>query len=302
MLDYKRLRIGNDYKIRWRILTQDNLPMELSGRNLVLYLENGEDSVLRDFSVDGNEVSFTFYGKDQRALGLYRLVLVENGGESGMRTVDSCRAFSLVGCSCESDNMEEGTEEIVIERTTSIVVGVPGENGASAYEEWQKLGHTGTEADFVEWLRRPAEDAASGASDAARKAEEAAGNARDAASAANAVAEQAETAEKERSRNEEERKIAEKARKTAESGRDASEHLRQEGERGRAAAEQKRGSAESVRENAEQDREKKFSELSAASVSATGAANAAADEARKAASVRFEINMETGEVYAITEE
>lgn len=285
-------------------MTQDNEPLDLSGRDIALYMETGDERVLVKSSVNINEVSFTFYGKDQHSLGVYRLVLVENDGSEGMRTIDTCRAFSLVGCSCESDNEKPGgdIEDVTIEKSTVLIVGIPGENGLSAYAEWLKLGNEGTEEDFMNWLRSPATEAAGIAADAAQKAIAATEAAQKASERTESVSENADAAESRRTKSEEDRQIAEASREESESERDASEYLRKENETSRIAAEQKRASAESARENAEQEREKKFSELSAASASATDAANAAADEARKAASVRFEINMETGEVYAITEE
>lgn len=52
-----------------------------------------------------------------------------------------------------------------------VIDGAPGE---SAYQIWLDNGHTGSESDYLEWLRQPATSAAETALSAAKKAEEAA--------------------------------------------------------------------------------------------------------------------------------
>ena len=63
----KDVRIGNDISVKWSLLVKGTSdPFDLSGRVLKLYLKNmyGRKEV-EDFSVDGNVILWTFYGKDR---------------------------------------------------------------------------------------------------------------------------------------------------------------------------------------------------------------------------------------------
>lgn len=101
----KAIRKGNDIEIRWSIFMKggrNNIPYILQGKNLTLYVfsPNSAMTKVNDFSVDGNVLIWTFKGKEQTKPGMYKLTLVENDGEDGMRTLDKCDAFRLVSCSC----------------------------------------------------------------------------------------------------------------------------------------------------------------------------------------------------------
>lgn len=92
----KKIRIGNDILIRWRIM-RNGYPEDFTGRTVSVRLE---DCYGTPFPVteqrDGNVFSITFAGSVQERLGEYTLVLVENDGEEGMVTLDHVRAFKLV--------------------------------------------------------------------------------------------------------------------------------------------------------------------------------------------------------------
>lgn len=99
-------RIGNDIPFRWPIYTGrdiDRIPFDLTGRKLTLEaISKTGKSYPIEMTVDGNIVQATFFGKDQKALGKYKLVLTENKGEAGMRTIDRCDFLELVDCSCKA--------------------------------------------------------------------------------------------------------------------------------------------------------------------------------------------------------
>lgn len=107
----ERLRKGNDFDILWDIVAggnDSNIPYDLTGKNLEVFMINAYERVaVKNFKVEGNTISWRYLGKDQQRRGIYSLLLIENEGEEGMHTVDECKAFELVDCSC----MEGGEAE-----------------------------------------------------------------------------------------------------------------------------------------------------------------------------------------------
>ena len=95
----KRIRIGNDIQVRLHSLDAESL----EGRNLSVWLSTllGRWEV-KDFTVEGATLSFTYSGKEQRITGAYTITLFENKGEDGMHAVDICDAFRLVSRSCQA--------------------------------------------------------------------------------------------------------------------------------------------------------------------------------------------------------
>lgn len=59
-----------------------------------------------EWVISDGVVSATFYGKDQIDPGDYKLMLVENNGLPNMATIDECKAFTLVQCSCQEQRGE----------------------------------------------------------------------------------------------------------------------------------------------------------------------------------------------------
>lgn len=171
----KNIRIGNDIACVWTI-SRNGQPEDFSNKNLQLYLLNQYGvKVDMDFTIEeGNNIKFTFYGKDQTTTGIYRCILVENKGEEGMNTVDSCDAFNLVSrgdFSCCSEIQEETIEmqsdipdctEDMCSNIVSGLKGEKGEQGDSAYQVWLSEGNEGTVEDFLASLK--GEDGADGKS------------------------------------------------------------------------------------------------------------------------------------------
>lgn len=115
-----KIRIGKDFNVQWainKVVDGERLPYDLVGKELQLYIvnDNGKKEVA-GWKVQGNVIQWTFLGKDQKRLGAYQLVLVENAGKEGMVTVDTCKAFKLVEHSC--DENVNGSSDIVIETVT----------------------------------------------------------------------------------------------------------------------------------------------------------------------------------------
>lgn len=114
--DVRRIRIGKDFDIRWSIYKSEDgtvTPYNLEDKDITLRILTPYRKVIVDgYSVYGNEVVWTFKGKDQRSTGIYALELVENDGHDGMMTVDTCRAFELVAHSCAETDESGGNIEI----------------------------------------------------------------------------------------------------------------------------------------------------------------------------------------------
>lgn len=110
------IRIGKDFNVQWainKVVDGERLPYDLVGKELQLYIvnDNGRKEVA-GWKVQDNVIEWTYLGKDQRRLGAYQLVLVENAGKEGMVTVDTCKAFNLVEHSCE-ENVDGGNDIVV---------------------------------------------------------------------------------------------------------------------------------------------------------------------------------------------
>ena len=116
----ERIRKGNTFHTVWEIMTQeDNTPYNLAGRQLSLYLTSPYGKTkIEGFTTEGNEVRWTFEGKDQQHVGPHTMTLVENEGRDDMRTVDVCNAFELVHCSHEEGG--EGTIKIETVHLSSV--------------------------------------------------------------------------------------------------------------------------------------------------------------------------------------
>ena len=159
----KKKRKGNDIRVNWAIVDGAGHEYNLEGKNLILSVMcHLGDVPYGDLTIEGNVISFTVFGKDQRAHGRYSAMLVENRGEEGMKTLDIADAFELVPYS----NMEGGSDRCshlsteTVDLLSEVVVGVPGPRGFSLYDYAVKYyGFPGTELEFWLWYKH-AKDAA----------------------------------------------------------------------------------------------------------------------------------------------
>lgn len=130
----KDIRKGNDINVAWKIM-KNGAPFSLTGKDVRIYLRTpfGKREV-KDFSVAGNAISWTFYGKDQNHLGKHSLELVINENEVGMISTDYCDFVNLVSCSCMVGGSDEGnitTESIELTTTLEYVAG----EGGGSYDD-----------------------------------------------------------------------------------------------------------------------------------------------------------------------
>lgn len=161
----KDFRIGTDIKVKWHVtINEGTVPIE--GADLTLQLVNplGQRAKIPFDLLDGKVVAIV-YGKDQTMLGAYAFTLWLNYGKADQTAIDHIDAFRLVA----SSNLIEGKDDCDNLQTGATVnlsgmmsVGV---QGASAYEIWLRNGHTGTEDDFLAWLKGPQGDPGAPGSD-----------------------------------------------------------------------------------------------------------------------------------------
>lgn len=103
----KDIRIGNDINVKWSIFG-DDAPYILEGKDVSLYLctPYGKRKV-EGFAIVGNQITWTFAGKDQSRTGKYSLELVVNADKEGQVTTDACNFVNLVNCSCKVGGADE---------------------------------------------------------------------------------------------------------------------------------------------------------------------------------------------------
>ena len=129
----RKIRIGKDIKIRWGV-TIDGAIVDPAVYDLTLELRDAFGSsveIAQPGLVDGL-LETTFYGKDHKRTGDYRLTLWLNKGKEGQSVVDACDAFTLVACSCDEGGDSDLDLEVVDVATASLDIGGGG-GGVSDY-------------------------------------------------------------------------------------------------------------------------------------------------------------------------
>ena len=103
----KDIRIGNDINVKWSIFG-DDAPYILEGKDVSLYLCTpfGKRKA-EGFSIVGNQIAWTFTGKDQNCIGKYSLELIVNKDKLGQVITDACNFINLVSCSCKVGGADE---------------------------------------------------------------------------------------------------------------------------------------------------------------------------------------------------
>lgn len=122
-------RKGKDITLqaRIKILADRELPVSPAEIQVELTEPDGTKTPLQ-FSVgQENQIQATYYGKDQRLLGVYRkLTIWYHKGEEGQSAVDFMRPFELT----ENTTQEDGTQNAVIDLGDSqLQVGLRGSDG-----------------------------------------------------------------------------------------------------------------------------------------------------------------------------
>lgn len=137
----RKIRIGKDIKIRWGVTIEGEVA-DPAVYDLTLELRDAFGSavdVAQPTLVDGL-LETTFFGKDHKRTGAYRLTLWLNKGKEGQSVVDACDAFTLVSCSCDEGGDGDLDLEVVDVATASLDVG-GGSGGGSGVSDYALLSN-----------------------------------------------------------------------------------------------------------------------------------------------------------------
>ena len=239
----KKIRRGNDFVFAWEI-ERNGLPENLSSvleKHLYLYALGKRVELLEgiDYDITGNVIRIEVTPAVASILGTYKAefhyILPDNGliDEDRKCAVD-VEAFVIVSSTAQADDPSEFTV------TSDMAIAFKGDKGDSSYQTWLDAGNTGTEADYLAWIQKPATDIEQivSVNETARV-----------------------SAEGTRQNNETSRVEAETLRGSAETQRISDENTRKSNETGRInaeslrlSAEEERGAAEGLRVSSETSR------------------------------------------------
>lgn len=136
----RKIRLGKDIKIRWGVTIEGEVA-DPAVYDLTLELRDAFGStvdVAQPTLVDGL-LETTFFGKDHKRTGAYRLTLWLNKGKEGQSVVDACDAFTLVSCSCDEGGEGALDLEVVDVATASLDVG--GSSGGGSVIDYSLLSN-----------------------------------------------------------------------------------------------------------------------------------------------------------------
>lgn len=145
----KKIRTGNDVHIIWTITKNDEILESLDTLDLegaeVLLIDTFNHPATFEYSIttideSTAQVTGTFFGKDQKTQGKYRLLLVKNKGEEGMITLDFVDAFILTcvskfGVMSGNDESSITTATIELDSQFSSYNGTPDMTGYFTKQE-----------------------------------------------------------------------------------------------------------------------------------------------------------------------
>ena len=272
----KKIRRGNDFVFAWEIV-RNGLPENLSSvleKHLYLSVLGKRVELVEgiDYDITGNVVRIEVTPTIANTLGTYKAefhyILPDNGliDEDRKCAVD-VDAFVIVGSTAQADEPSEFTV------TSDMAIAFKGDKGDSSYQTWLDAGNTGTEADYLAWIQKPATDIEQivSVNETARISAE----------------ETRQTNETARINAETLRNGAESTRKTNETSRVNAEGLRVTAETGRVNAEALRVEAETSRNTAEGERQ---TNTATAILQANAARDLANEKAGLAATATTEAN------------
>lgn len=285
----KKIRRGNDFVFAWEI-ERNGLPEDLSSvleKHLYLSALGKRVEMVEgvDYDITGNVVRIEVTPTIATILGTYKAefhyILPDLGfiDEDRKCAVD-VDAFVIVGSTEQADNPSEFTI------TSDMAIAFKGDKGDSSYQTWLDAGNTGTEADYLAWIRQPATDIeqAVSSNETVRISSEETRQLNETARVeAETLRGSAETQrisdENTRKSNETGRVNAETLRLSAEEERGTAEGQRATAETSRATAEGLRAAAETARVNNESARQSAEELRQTNTAEAIQSANTAAQQA-----------------------
>ena len=129
----RKIRKNNDILVEVSV-KRDGYPENLAGKDVHLSMKVAYINIpVRDFTINGNVISFTFPASAQKHVGVYSLTIQVNSGDA-TNTVDKCDIFELVGCSCQisgEDDPNIKTESVSLGLDVCLDVGGSGTGGGS---------------------------------------------------------------------------------------------------------------------------------------------------------------------------
>lgn len=134
----KDIRKGNDIQYTWTVKNLEGV----NGEKVVQLIscKTNEAQEAMTYSISGNVITGTFYGKDQKDVGAYRLLLLVNDGYDNMVTLDKVNAFNLTGV-CNFGIVrgadDNAIETVVLEFESEIQVNV-GASGEQVQADWDE--------------------------------------------------------------------------------------------------------------------------------------------------------------------
>lgn len=137
-----KLRIGKDFGLTWTISAKsaDGITPYIPTGKILVWLVTPYNKVKAEGAIfEDNKVRWIFRGRDQKHLGIYGLELIENQGENGMVTIDTCNAFELVEHTCEETGNDGNglifdTVELITDVELTMLQGPAGPQGPQGPE------------------------------------------------------------------------------------------------------------------------------------------------------------------------
>lgn len=154
----QKIRIGKEFSVRWTLTVNgERTDLHSLPVTVILVYPSGRRKQM-DFIAEGDELLIPVNRDVQKETGVYRLEAWVNKDKDGQTVTDCCNAFSLVERSCQESDEQTGSdvklEQEIVLSTSNIQMGV---TGKSAYQVWLDNGNEGTEQDFLNWMKQPAE-------------------------------------------------------------------------------------------------------------------------------------------------
>lgn len=127
----KRIRIGNDIVVRWKVSRMGHPENFQDKAPEVMLIDSFGKQAEVEYEINSNVVTILFKGKNQEKIGTYCAKLVENRGADNMFTIDKCDIFALVStnsqeCCCDA---EAATGTVYVDTESNLVVPTNGIDG-----------------------------------------------------------------------------------------------------------------------------------------------------------------------------